>query len=94
MSKDQESSKVDIYPVGLLSDLKRLRAEWWTQGSGVAVVAFVSRFRASWRRRSYWNGYLAETDLPWAKRAGHGWTKRRATLDLARHVAEIERQAR
>lgn len=83
--------KVDIYPVGLLADLKRLRADWWMEGSGYAVIRFVSQFRQSWRRRSYWNGYLAEVDSPNATRCGHGWTKMRARLDLARHVCRTER---
>lgn len=92
--KHTGSHEVDIYPVGLLSDLKRLRGDWWCRGRRYAVGAFARRFRAHWRSRSYWNGYLAEVDLPIVTRAGHGWTKTRARLDLARHVALRERVAR
>lgn len=53
---------------------------------------FWSTLRRSWRRRSYWNGFLAEpVDLPddaWT-RCGHGWTRRRALRDLRRHVAQV-----
>jgi hypothetical protein len=85
---------VDIYPVGLLRDLKHLRGRWWTIGRRAAVRRFARQFASSWRRRLYWNGYLAETDLACARRCGHGWTKMRARLDLARHVAQMERTAR
>jgi hypothetical protein len=82
---------VDIYPVGLLADLKRARRDWWVWGRRYAVRMLWRNVRGSWRRRSYWNGYLAEVDLPGVTRCGHGWTKARARLDLARHVAEVER---
>lgn len=53
---------VDVYPVGLLADVlflartvrcapKHVRQAWRKLRYG---------FRRSWRRRSYWNGYLAE----------------------------------
>jgi hypothetical protein len=88
------SREVDIYPVGLLADLKHFRGHWWTRGRRYALSRLVRSFRRSWRRRSYWNGYLAEVELPVASRCGHGWTKARARLDLARHVAEQERAGR
>jgi hypothetical protein len=89
--KHVNHDSVDIYPVGLLHDLKHLRGRWWAEGRRAAFNRFRREFARSWRSRSYWNGYLAETDLPIAKRAGHGWTKMRARLDLARHVAQVER---
>jgi hypothetical protein len=92
--KPDGSREVDIYPVGLLADLKHFRGDWWVWGRRVAVARFVRSVRRSWRRRSYWNGYLAEVDLPIATRCGRGWTKVRARLDLARHVAEQERVGR
>jgi hypothetical protein len=92
--KPDGSREVDIYPVGLLADLKHFRGDWWVRGRRVAVARFVRSVRRSWRRRSYWNGYLAEVDLPIATRCGRGWTKVRARLDLARHVAEQERVGR
>lgn len=82
--------KVDIYPVGLLRDLKDFRANWWVKGRRYATSRLFRAARTHWRRGSYWNGYLAETDLEVARRAGHGWTRQRARLDLARHVAEQE----
>lgn len=92
--KHTGSAEVDIYPVGLLSDLKRFRYRWWCDGRRYAVRAFARAFRTQWRRRSYWNGYLAEVEHPAVTRAGHGWTKTRARLDLARHVAQVERARR
>lgn len=56
-----------------------------------------------WRKLGYsFNGYLAEPgwlpngffpDDPWPlwTRCGHGWTRRRALRDLARHLAEVNR---
>ena len=44
--------------------------------------------RRSWRRRSYWNGWLAEPQ-EWPdglKRCGAGWTYTGALRDLARQV--------
>jgi hypothetical protein len=43
-------------------------------------------------RRSAWNGYLAEptTDGIYWTRCGHGWTKRRATASLLRHIGEVQ----
>ena len=77
-------SEVRIYPVGLFRDLIALRTRRFT------ARTFTRWFRRSWRRRSYWNGYLAEHvgNLPHT-RAGHGWTKRRALRDLHRHLAEV-----
>lgn len=79
-------STVDIYPVGLLHDLRRFHGEWLhdpAPGRRRRALRRLWRdFARSWRRRSYWNGFLAEDGgLP---RCGHGWTKRRALRDLDR----------
>jgi hypothetical protein len=87
-----QPSEHEVYAVGLLSDLrffygtlrrapKHTRQAWRKLWYG---------WRQSWRRRSYWNGYLAEpkVDNAWS-RAGHGWTKRRAVRILDRHLAEV-----
>jgi hypothetical protein len=68
--------ETDVYAVGLLRDWLharrtgeyRLRWRW---------------FCRSWRRRSYWNGYLAE-HAQCAHNAGRGWTKRAASRRVAR----------
>lgn len=82
---------VDVYHVGLLSDLKHLWAQWRLFGNyrtGTAI--FLRRFARNWRRRSYWNGYLAEATGRHCN-AGHGWTRKRALASLHR---EIEAAAR
>jgi hypothetical protein len=80
------SAEPDVYPVGLLHDLRLAwRGLWYAPKKRHFWYAsmLVSHFRTHWRRRSYWNGYLAEqSDWP---RAGHGWTRARALRDLA-HV--------
>lgn len=75
--------EIDIYPVGLLEDLLFLTNTVRKLGRGVKLVhlrhattTLYRGFQRSWRRRSYWNGYLAED--PTGGSAGHGWTKRRA----------------
>lgn len=84
-------STVEIYPVGLLHDLRlfvhepdrafaraRLR-------NGLRRPIASARAR-NWRAvRSYLNGYLAEHSTL-GSRAGHGWTRGRAARDLARHL--------
>jgi hypothetical protein len=97
-------TEVDVYAVGLLNDLKRFRRDWWVSGRWYALRHLARRVcwrtvgrarRGDWRAvRMYFNGYLAECNLPCAERAGHGWTRTRARLDLARHVAEKERSSR
>jgi hypothetical protein len=80
---------VDVYPVGLLHDL---RLAWGTvrhvpSRAGWALGKLGRGFGRGWRNRSYWNGYLAEPTVEgqWT-RCGHGWTRRRALRDLNRHV--------
>ena len=75
-----EPDVIDVYPVGFYSDVRRLlmalrMGHWWD------ISYQVRRIARSWRRRSYWNGYLAEVGHPVAL-CGHGWTRRRALLSL------------
>jgi hypothetical protein len=103
---------VDVYPVGLLADLRTMalmlravilgsREVPGVRTPSRRTVARVLAARARGflrelprcaRRRSYWNGYLAEPESPfpdWAwTRCGHGWTRARARRDLARHVLD------
>lgn len=89
---------VDIYPVGLLSDLsyvvhhpdrelarQRIKSAWHTQ--------VVRARRRQWRAlRSYFmNGYLAEPrHLPSGfTRCGTGWTRGRAYRDLQRRLDQL-----
>ncbi len=75
-----EPGVIDVYPVGFYSDVRRLlmalRMGHWRD-----ISYQVRRIARSWRRRSYWNGYLAEVGHPVAL-CGHGWTRRRALLSL------------
>lgn len=83
---------IDVYPVGLLADLRFLygAARHAPRHTGQALRKLTNNWRSGWRRRSYWTGYLAEpkVDNAWA-RAGHGWTKKRAARDLDRHLADV-----
>jgi hypothetical protein len=72
--------EVDIYAVGLLRDLKSWRSGRWT------FLEFFGWFRKSWTRKSYWNGYLAESDSK--ARCGTGWTKSRA-LNSWKRIPEL-----
>ena len=75
---------VDIYPVGLFSDIKRRRL-----GPGRSYL--VGRIRVhNWRAvRNYFNGYLAEHPTR-GTRCGHGWTRRRALNNLDRHLRTLD----
>jgi hypothetical protein len=99
---------VNVYPVGALAYLLRIKAalsptpsrlmatlireghapaDWRRQH----VASALYLIRRHWRRRSTWNGYLAEptVDILWT-RCGHGWTKGRALRSLKRHVGEVQ----
>lgn len=86
--------KADVYPVGLLHDLRGawliVRATAPDNRTKLRAIRRLGReFRKHWRRRSYWNGYLAEpTEAGHWTRCGHGWTQIRARRDLARHTLE------
>ena len=81
-----EPGVIDVYPVGFYRDARRLlmslRMGHWRD------ISHRARWIAqSWRRRSYWNGYLAEVGHPVAL-CGHGWTRRRALLSLEARLQE------
>lgn len=80
-----QETAVSVYPVGFMSDLLAVRARL-VHGAPISWRWRIEQFRRSWRRRSYWNGFLAEVDYPPAglthTRCGHGWTRRRAARDL------------
>lgn len=87
--------RVDVYPVGLLADLRligRLLNPLTTPGIPLTgryrgIRRTIRNIRAAPRRRSAWNGYLAEPRAFPAHmtRCGHGWTRRRALHDLNQH---------
>ena len=67
---------VYIRPVGVLRDLDKPPRWFWYW------------FRKSWRRRSYWNGWLAEPHQ-WPdglQKCGQGWAPDRALASLMRRV--------
>jgi hypothetical protein len=69
-----------VYPVGLLSDIKRKRVRY-----GVRHYLWSYGIRGRrWRAvRNYFNGYLAEHDGH-PHNAGRGWTKRAAVRRVER----------
>ncbi len=79
---------VDVYHVGILSDLLHCRGRIRHLGWRKALSRL--RYDLRWsklRRRNNWNGWLAEAgDLP---HAGHGWTRKRAMRDLDRIAASL-----
>ena len=97
--KFTDSAGVDVYPVGLLRDLRqfkgRLRHPPIGQRSAWGRLLYDLRYplrllrRGEWRAlRMYLNGYLAEPS-PWPaglRRCGSGWTRRRALSSLQRHI--------
>jgi len=98
-------SETHIYPVGVLRQIKRIATalrprathpRWvpisppgWRRDT---VRHALRCIRDDAHRRSAWNGYLAEPTgegIYWT-RCGHGWTKRRATASLLRHIGEVQ----
>lgn len=87
-----ERTTIDIYPVGLLADLKHFRHPA-TRGRlrrGLSYLRERARDR-NWRAvRSYFNGYLAEVNYPPEELrhtlCGRGWTKRAAASSLGRRL--------
>ena len=91
----KHGDRVDVYPVGLLSDLRLLRgalkygpsrrAAWWSFLYRFRRGTFERIYHGEWRAlKNYFNGYLAEDPDPRVPRAGSGWTRRRALESLAR----------
>lgn len=92
-----ECHGIEAYPVGFLHDLKGLKNRLWAIDRGIFHMTrrdawrfFLRSIGRSWRRRSYWNGYLAEWHYcPEGVRhtkAGRGWTKRAALRRLGAHI--------
>jgi hypothetical protein len=99
-------SGVDVYPVGILRQLKRIRTAldpraghplWGSKTPNPGWRRMTIRhaahcIRDDAHRRSAWNGYLAEPIVDGLRwtRCGHGWTKRRALASLKRHIGEVQ----
>ena len=91
---------IDVYPVGALAELQclarviSLRRELREQFGDQRLMrehltCTVYAFRRGWRRKGFWNGYLAEPRSwdGWRRtRCGSGWTRRRALESLMRHA--------
>lgn len=98
--------QVDIYPVGVLSDLLMLgRALRHRHAKGLRHALSLLRWRVSYLRRqakrrnwravrSTFNGYLAEPVDPAVqartRRCGTGWTRRAALRSLRRRLKAAE----
>lgn len=82
-------STVNIYPVGILFDLKQAKAAI-RGGRWDLAIRHIKHIYKS-RNRNALNGYLAEIDYPpeslWHLTCGHGWTKRRAARKLGEYLA-------
>lgn len=84
-----DQPRIDVYAVGLFSDIKRRRLRY-------ALVNYLipqARHR-NWRAvRNYFNGYLAEVSYSDIRHTmcGRGWTKRAALSSLGRHLGEANR---
>jgi hypothetical protein len=91
-----DSPTIDVYPVGLLDDLRRFRGALKNASRRSAIRGLVAdldwgiwdkvRCRDWHRVKLYLNGYLAET-TPFpedVKRCGSGWMKVRAVRSLRR----------
>jgi hypothetical protein len=86
--------EVDVYPVGLLRDLRHFRLGLHRPRSvrrlRLALCYPLRQARAgNWRAvKNYFNGYLAEPREfpPGVTRCGTGWTRRRALRDYRRRA--------
>ena len=87
---------IDVYPVGILSDLLPVlrvfdpRIPFDDRRAARRRVLRRLRYGIAsgrYRSRNAWNGYLAEPrDFPpHMTRCGHGWTQKRALHDLHEH---------
>jgi hypothetical protein len=86
--------KVDIYPVGVLHDIKRDRAlrkigrrRPWVRSTAKRIGRNAKV--GDWRGiRTMFNGHLAEIE-PWPvelRKCGRGWTEKAALRDLNRKL--------
>lgn len=81
-----EYPRIDVYPVGFMSDLKRKRLYY-----GLTNYLWYQIKRQNWRSvRNYFNGYLAEVSYSDIRhtRCGRGWTRKAALSSLGRHLGE------
>lgn len=84
---NDEAPTISVYPVGLFRDIRDI---WVDRHGTVAGSRARMRHRLhwiarSWRKRSYWNGYLAEVNYPGRLKhttCGKGWTRKSAARDL------------
>jgi hypothetical protein len=91
---------IEVYPVGLLSDLlvlgramrlRRRQGILWALGRVLACFRYMvhQARQGNWRAvKNTFNGYLAEpVAFPERlRRCGSGWTKKRALRSLNRHL--------
>jgi hypothetical protein len=70
----ERGGAVDVYPVGLFSDINRKRVRYGLRHYLWSYCIKGRRWRAA---RNYFNGYLAEHEHG-GHNAGRGWTKRAA----------------
>jgi hypothetical protein len=81
-----ERTKISVYPVGLLLDLRRLWFNILVPSERIYIKHRLRWIARSWRRRNYWGGWHAEVDFPPPglnhTRVGTGWTRKRAVRDL------------
>jgi hypothetical protein len=97
-----ELGKIDVYSVGLLSDLAQF-VHTPDRKHARRMLRYRLRYPLSqaragnWRAvRMWFNGYLAEpSEWPGSlSRCGSGWTRGRAYRDLLRHAERAMRETR
>lgn len=81
---------VDLYAVGLLANLRMLKAYFKTGVDRKWVRHhFWYSLRHNWRRKNFYNGWMAEpkdSSIPF-KRCGTGWTRARAIRRLGSEIS-------
>jgi hypothetical protein len=85
-----EASGIETYRVGLLADLHAFGINRRFSGFRLAWRRLKRDIARGWRRRSYWNGFLAEwhycpVGVKHSK-CGRGWTRRAALRRLGAHI--------
>jgi hypothetical protein len=91
ITPDRRYLIVDIYPVGVLTELIRGRRTKQYRASLRNIIRVIKRdveYRKWHALKSSFNGFLAEPDVMPGKltRCGSGWTRKRALKDLQRRV--------
>ena len=92
---DLRTAEVEVYPVGVLSDVQHFIHNPDRKQARATLRRTVRRLlghirHGQWRAlRQSFNGYLAEHATR-GTRCGHGWTRGRAVRDLARHLADLD----